>query len=146
MMWTSTTRKLEKAEQLITGFGRKREKLASMLDPLQNKYWQLVGEILLVLAAGMVAYLWVFPWEERQWQDWMAWAAELDIPFTPDFFLASVLGNPILTQTEYANGLLRDNFSMENSIMLWKTRRWVLMVDPQDIANRRSKPRKRTRT
>ena len=34
------------------------------------------------------------------------------------------------------NGLLRDDFSTDNGIILSTAKRWVLMVDPQDIANR----------
>ena len=36
----------------------------------------------------------------------------------------------------YMNGLLRDDFSTDNGIILSTAKRWVLMVDPQDIANR----------
>ena len=34
------------------------------------------------------------------------------------------------------NGLLRDSLSTDNGIILSTAERWVLMIDPQDIANR----------
>ena len=47
-----------------------------------------------------------------------------------------VLGNQITIQSWYMNGLLRDDLSTDNGIILSTAERWVLMVDPQDIANR----------
>ena len=49
------TRKLERAEQLITGFGGEREKWAETTLKLEKKLNQLTGDIL--LAVGTVAYL-----------------------------------------------------------------------------------------
>ena len=39
-------------------------------------------------------------------------------------------------QSWYMNGLLRDSLSTDNGIILSTAERWVLMIDPQDIANR----------
>ena len=41
-----------------------------------------------------------------------------------------------LEQSWYMNGLLRDSLSTDNGIILSTAERWVLMIDPQDIANR----------
>ncbi len=46
------------------------------------------------------------------------------------------MGNQNTIQSWYMNGLLRDNLSTDNGIILATAERWVLMVDPQDIANR----------
>ena len=61
-----TSRKLERAEQLITGFGGEREKWAEMSQKLETHYVQLTGDVL--FAAGTVAYLGAFPEKERQKQ------------------------------------------------------------------------------
>lgn len=130
------SRKLERAEQLITGFGGEREKWSSMSDHLETKLGQLTGDIL--LSAGMVAYLGAFPYEERgqQVKEWMGKAGEIGITYSDDWSLKSVLGNQITIQSWYMNGLLRDDFSTDNGLILSTAKRWVLMVDPQDIANR----------
>ncbi len=130
------SRKLERAEQLITSFGGERERWASMSISLQTRFEQLTGDIL--LSAGLVAYLGAFPCEERNTQvkDWQTKAIELGISSSPDWSLKSVLGNPITIQNWCMNGLLRDDFYTDNGIILSSAQRWVLMVDPQDIANK----------
>lgn len=76
------SRKLERAEQLITGFGGEREKWASMSKKMEQRYQQLTGDIL--LAAGTVAYLGYFPQNERlkEITKWQAKATELNVPFS----------------------------------------------------------------
>ena len=71
------TRKLERAEQLITGFGGEREKWAQTTKKLELKLKQLTGDIL--LAVGTIAYLGAFPENERKSQidNWMVKATEL---------------------------------------------------------------------
>ena len=57
------SRKLERAEQLISQFGGEREKWNESKDDFERKLRQLTGDML--LCAGTVAYLGVFPFEER---------------------------------------------------------------------------------
>jgi dynein heavy chain len=130
------TRKLERAEQLITGFGGEREKWSETSKKLEKKLNQLTGDIL--LAVGTVAYLGTFPDIERQNQieKWQKKALELKVPYSEDYSLQGTLGNQNTIQSWYMNGLLRDNLSTDNGIILSTAERWVLMVDPQDIANR----------
>jgi dynein heavy chain len=130
------SRKLERAEQLITGFGGEREKWLKMSNNLETKLNHLTGDIL--LAAGMIAYLGAFPYEERctQIKQWKEKADTLEMSYSKDWSLRSVLGNVTTIQSWYMNGLLTDDFSTDNGIMLATAKRWVLMVDPQDIANR----------
>ena len=130
------TRKLERAEQLITGFGGEREKWAETTINLEQKLEQLTGDIL--LAVGTIAYLGAFPENKRQEQllQWMEKADELGVSYSKDYTLQTTLGNQITIQSWYMNGLNRDNVSTDNGIILSTAERWVLMVDPQDIANR----------
>ena len=57
------SRKLERAEQLISQFGGEREKWNKSKEVYETRLRQLTGDML--LCAGMVAYLGVFPFEER---------------------------------------------------------------------------------
>ena len=63
-------------------------------------------------------------------------ATQLGVSYSKDYTLQSTLGNQITIQSWYMNGLNRDNLSTDNGIILSTAERWVLMVDPQDIANR----------
>ena len=86
------TRKLERAEQLITGFGGEREKWAETTLKLEKKLNQLTGDIL--LAVGTVAYLGAFPDNERkrQIEDWKEKAKELGVAYSEDYSLQGTLG------------------------------------------------------
>ena len=96
------TRKLERAEQLITGFGGEREKWAETTLKLEKKLNQLTGDIL--LAVGTVAYLGAFPDNERkrQIEDWKEKAKELGVAYSEDYSLQGTLGKSLrLVFNEY---------------------------------------------
>ena len=59
-----------------------------------------------------------------------------ELPTSDDTSLVTILGDPYVTRQWNAEGLPRDVISTENAIMCTKARRWPLMIDPQDQANR----------
>uniref|UniRef100_A0A4W5KGE0 Dynein heavy chain ATP-binding dynein motor region domain-containing protein n=1 Tax=Hucho hucho TaxID=62062 RepID=A0A4W5KGE0_9TELE len=70
---------------------------------------------------------------------------ELGIPISASFSLINILGDPYEIHLWNAEGLPRDTVSTENGILVTRGRRWPLMIDPQDQANRwiRSKETKK---
>jgi len=48
----------------------------------------------------------------------------------------SVLGNPVTIRGWGVAGLPSDNLSVENGIIMFGSRRWPLMIDPQTQANK----------
>ena len=50
--------------------------------------------------------------------------------------LINVCADPVEIRAWNNDGLPRDNFSTENAILVMRGRRWPLMIDPQDQANR----------
>jgi dynein heavy chain len=46
------------------------------------------------------------------------------------FTLQNCLGDPVAIRSWNIDGLPRDNFSVENGIVISKARRWPLMIDP----------------
>ena len=50
--------------------------------------------------------------------------------------LKKVLGNPMEILDWNMKGLPLDDFSVENAIMMYNSRRWPLMIDPQGQCNR----------
>lgn len=53
-----------------------------------------------------------------------------------EFSLRKILGDPIRIREWNLNGLPLDEYSTENALILFTSRRWPLMVDPQGQANR----------
>ena len=59
---------------------------------------------------------------------------ELHIPCTPDFSFATFLAKPTAVRDWNIQGLPSDAFSTENGVIVTKSNRWPLMVDPQGQA------------
>ena len=106
------------------------------------KYEQRVkfvsGDIL--LASGVVSYLGVFSAGFRQralrmWSEHMR-GTYAQLAFSSPFSLESVLASPMQVRKWRMNGLPSDSFSTENGIVLSRSLRWPLLMDPQGQGNR----------
>ena len=130
------SRKLERAEQLIGGLGGERDKWAEIVGNLGNKYVKLTGDIL--LSSALIAYLGVEEQGSREYilKDWMEKCQEFKVPFSADFSLYNVLGDEITRQSWQLSGLPSDQFSTDNGIIAFTSKRWVLMLDPQEIGKK----------
>lgn len=53
------------------------------------------------------------------------------IPCSANFRLVGVLGEPVTIRSWLLDGLPNDSLSIDNAIIISKTRRWPLMIDPQ---------------
>ncbi|KAK6961851.1 dynein heavy chain 6 axonemal, partial [Biomphalaria glabrata] len=67
---------------------------------------------------------------------WTKRLIELQIPATENMTLVSVLADIYEIRQWNADGLPRDAVSIENAVLVTKGRRWPLMIDPQEQANR----------
>ncbi|KAB1256909.1 Dynein heavy chain 6; axonemal [Camelus dromedarius] len=67
---------------------------------------------------------------------WIQDCQTLEIPINPSFSLINTLGDPYEIRQWNTDGLPRDLVSTENGILVTQGRRWPLMIDPQDQANR----------
>ncbi|XP_036933614.1 dynein heavy chain 6, axonemal [Acanthopagrus latus] len=90
------------------------------------------------IAAACVAYYGAFTSHYRQLltDQWIIQCQELNIPISSSFSLISILGDPFVIHQWKIEGLPDDVFSTENRILVTEGRRWPLMIDPQDQANR----------
>jgi dynein heavy chain, axonemal len=50
--------------------------------------------------------------------------------------LKDILGSAVTTREWNMNGLPSDDFSVDNALMIYNSRRWPLMIDPQEQANK----------
>ena len=58
------------------------------------------------------------------------------MPCASAFKLATVLGEPVKIRDWTIDGLPNDSFSVDNAIVMSKSRRWPLIIDPQGQANK----------
>lgn len=96
----------------------------------------LVGNAL--VAAGMVAYSGPFTAQYRQAleEQWFNKIQSLGIKIADHITMKEILEDPVQTKTWTAASLPNDNLSIENAIIMFKSRRWPLMIDPQSQANK----------
>lgn len=111
------TKKLERAEAIITGLGGERGRWQQTATDLGNAYPYLTGDVL--LSAGITAYLGAFTSKYRDSQvgDWLAKANGLDLPVSSKYSFVGTLGDPVTIRSWNIAGLPTDAFSTENGII-----------------------------
>lgn len=92
---------------------RWRETVAVLEVDLVN----LVGNVL--LAAGYISYVGPFtaPYRDRLLKGWMAFAAKHRLPYSEDFAITRILGDPVVMREWAMQGLPADDLSVENGII-----------------------------
>ncbi|XP_032591888.1 dynein axonemal heavy chain 7 [Drosophila grimshawi] len=130
------TKKLQRAQELISGLGGERTRWSETAKMLQASFKSVTGDVL--ISSGVVAYLGPFTIDFRltQIHKWVAKCLDYGVTCSPDFQLAIVLGEPVEIRFWNICGLPTDAFSVESAIMMKNARRWPLMIDPQGQANK----------
>lgn len=132
---TDCATKLDRAEQLIKGLGGEKARWTQLSKSFEAKFTNVTGDIL--LSSGVIAYLGAFVVSYRQdaLYEWSSLLERVGIPCTEGFALRSTLGDEVQIREYVINKLPNDEFSVENAIMLERSNRWPLMIDPQGQAN-----------
>ncbi|XP_069092738.1 dynein axonemal heavy chain 6 isoform X2 [Pleurodeles waltl] len=131
-----TQARLNRARKLTSSLGdeqvRWQESIANFEDEISN----VIGNVF--IAAACVAYFGAFTAFYRQQliECWIKECQKLEIPISPKFSLINILGDAFEIRQWNTDGLPRDLVSTENGILVTRGRRWPLMIDPQDQANR----------
>jgi dynein heavy chain len=90
----------------------------------------LVGNVL--LAAGYISYVGPFTATYRAalLQKWMDFCKKAKFPFSEDFSIVRILGDPVTMREWGIQGLPADSLSVENGIICTAAKRWPLLIDP----------------
>ncbi len=115
---------------MIGGLEGEKVRWTDTVKTLGEKIALLIGDCL--IAAGMVSYAGPFTAQYRSEleEEWRAQVKKLGIKHTPNISMRNVLGDDVLIRIWSVAGLPNDNLSVENGIILFKSRRWPLMIDP----------------
>lgn len=133
---TQCRERLERAVSLMSGLGGEQVRWTKSCEDLTIAYENLVGDAL--FSAGAIAYMGVFTPDFRlsiakTWQDKLH---ELKIPHSKGCNLKATMADPVAIRSWTICGLPQDGHSVENGIMMAKSRRYPLLIDPQGQANR----------
>lgn len=128
--------KLERAQKLTEGLSEEKERWGLDVQKLQAKVELLPGDA--IIAAGMVAYSGPFTSQYRfaLENEWVLKMGVVGVPHSESVTMRSFLGDSVKIQTWNIAGLPKDDTSTENGIIIDKSRRWPLMIDPQNQANK----------
>ena len=85
----------------------------------------------------MISYAGPFTSDYRQNLeiDWVEYISKMGIKHSPNCTMRGFLGIPVVIQGWNIDGLPKDDTSTENGIIIENTKRWPLMIDPQNQAN-----------
>ena len=127
---------LGRAEKLVVGLADEAERWSQTVKVLEVDLVNLVGNI--VLAAGYISYVGPFTskYRDRLLKGWMKFATSKRIPFSADFAVQRILGDPVQIREWNIQGLPADDLSIENGIICTQAKRWPLLIDPQSQGNK----------
>ncbi|MCJ8749245.1 hypothetical protein PDJAM_G00174240 [Pangasius djambal] len=131
-----TKARLSRSGKLTSALADERVRWQESIALFELEINNVIGNVF--IGAACVAYYGAFTSHYRQLliEQWISRCQELGIPISSNFSLIGILGDPYEIRQWNAEGLPRDNVSTENGILVTRGRRWPLMIDPQDQANR----------
>ncbi|MCI4395052.1 hypothetical protein PGIGA_G00176030 [Pangasianodon gigas] len=131
-----TKARLSRSGKLTSALADERVRWQESITLFELEINNVIGNVF--IGAACVAYYGAFTSHYRQLliEQWISLCQELGIPISSNFSLIGILGDPYEIRQWNAEGLPRDNVSTENGILVTRGRRWPLMIDPQDQANR----------
>lgn len=127
----SCKKQLYRAEKMIVGLQGEKDSWTETVAKLGIDQIMLTGDCL--VASGALSYNGPFisKFREELEELWRKKSRDLGIKFTDKISMRSLLGNPMQIRQWNVSGLPGDNLSVENGIIMFGSRRWPLMIDPQ---------------
>ena len=101
---------------------------------------RVVGDML--LASASIAYSGAFTaaFRHKVTKNWLQKMDTLGVEYSTEgekgYNLVSTIGDPVKIRAWNIAGLPVDSFSVENGLIMSRSRRWPLMIDPQGQANK----------
>ena len=129
--------KLLRAETLTEKLGGERDRWDKIAIQMGGEIQNIFCDVL--LSAGTISYLGAFESSYRQdiiSNSWIPFVKATNIPCASDFSLRNVLGDSLTIQKWIIQGLPDDSTSIENAIMIERSDKWPLIIDPQKQANK----------
>ena len=130
------SKKLERAEQLISGLGGEKVRWTEVAHNLGVALTNLTGDVL--VSSAVISYNGAFTMKYRDelTAGWVEMCKTGNIPRSATFNFTNVLGDPVKIREWLIAGLPNDSFSIDNGVIVANARRWPLMIDPQGQANK----------
>jgi dynein heavy chain, axonemal len=131
-----TSSRLKRASKLTTALADEQVRWKESIEMFDKELDHVTGNVF--ISAASVAYYGAFPSNYRQElvKKWTEGSIAHKIPISENTNIIQILAHPFMIRQWNTDGLPRDEFSTENAILVTRGRRWPLMIDPQEQANR----------
>ncbi|EDV29711.1 uncharacterized protein TRIADDRAFT_18356 [Trichoplax adhaerens] len=131
-----TAARLKRASKLTSALADEQIRWKENIKIYNNELSNVTGNVF--VSAACVAYFGAFvhSYREELMLKWIEQCKDLNIPISENYSLINVMADPFEIRQWNADGLPRDLTSIENAILVAHTKRWPLMIDPQDQASR----------
>jgi dynein heavy chain len=133
-----TEARLSRAGKLTGALGDEAERWTAETSALADQITLLVGDVF--LSSACVSYFGAFDSKYRNLitTRWLEGCKERQIPCGAgdQFSLAAIMGDPVQIRQWNVEALPSDTLSVENGILVTRAKRWPLMIDPQQQANK----------
>ena len=128
--------KLERAKKLISGLSDEQGRWTKDVKKMVQDSNLIPGNC--AVSSGMIAYSGPFTAEYRTSMEkgWASRLVEVGLECSSNVTMREFLGVPVVIQGWNIAGLPKDDTSTENGVIISKTKRWPLMIDPQSQANK----------
>jgi len=128
--------KIARAVELTQGLGGEVARWIAKRDQLLIEQRNVVGDS--VISAAFITYLGPFTQAYRQvcTTAWTGKCKEVDLFSSEKFSFQQIVGDPLQIRQWTVDGLPSDQLSVDNALIISKSRRWPLIIDPQKQANR----------
>jgi len=127
----ATQRKMDSANKLINGLEGERHRWTSMSEEFANETLRLIGDV--AISCGFISYVGPFNSNFRQTllERFYKGCVDREIPVTSDLKVSSFLVDAGTIGDWALEGLPSDELSVQNGIMVTRSSKWPLLIDPQ---------------
>lgn len=132
------TFRLNNSTELLKSLEGEKKEWFKKKEELKDNVKNIVGDIL--ISSGIIAYLGAFTksYREEIIEAWIKKIKAANIPFTsndsPFLIMQRVLGDKMEIENWKMKKLPNDSFSVDNALIIYKSSRWPLLIDPQGQA------------
>jgi dynein heavy chain len=132
----TTKIRLERASVLTEGLKEENQRWELNVEKLTEQIKNVVGDVF--ISAACISYYGPFtgPYRKKLVDIWLEKCTEYGISVSPGFELQAVMGDPVTIREWNMQTLPTDSVSVNNGVIVTKSERWPLMIDPQEQANR----------
>ncbi|EFC46212.1 axonemal dynein heavy chain [Naegleria gruberi] len=128
-------RRLVAAKKLTVSLKEEYERWTLSVGEFDERIKNIAGDIFLASAFIIYCGPLTAPYRKELLDKWCGYCKDQGIPFSDNYSIDKVIADPIGIRDWGMQGLPMDNYSIQNALIVTKTKRWPLLIDPQEQAN-----------